>query len=293
MASLLREFRVVNLYETSPGVRIGIARTTVVRNALSINIEIVKNVARYAGKIGIKTLILPPFLPLGASSRDITSDEVIDSLSINSRNPFVRIIRQIATSYSINIIAPYVIESSRGRYYISNLFISGSTSILRFFSRKILLSDHEEKVGFTNGSMVDLVGDNYLVYSALIDQDSMFPELARLISYTGGDLLLAIHSDISDSDLLKKHVVSTYMTTGLPIVYLGYILMDGEITRSMPTIVALSESEVYEFSDARSYLITIPTKYVKQAVRRANPRHAGVVLGLISRYHRRVRVFKG
>lgn len=293
MSSHVKSLRVVNLHESTTGVRVGVARAPVIRDALSINIETVKNIARYAGKIGVKTLILPPFLPLGACSVSLSSSELINVYGVSSRSPFVRIIRQVANTYSLNIIVPYIIEVSRGKHYISNLFVHGSSGTFRFFSRKLVLSDHEERLGFTNGSSIDIVGDDYLGYSVLIDHDTMYPEIARLVLYMGGDLLLVVHSTSIHPGHSEKILISLSLIIGLPLIYPGYTLIDGESLKSMPAFIVISEKEVYEFNDDQSLLITIPIKSLKQSMHRPNQRYTSVILDMISKYSKRVRLFKG
>lgn len=293
MSERRSDLRIVNLYDKTPGVRLGIIRTLLVKNAFSMNIEATRNLTRYAARIGVKTVILPPSLPYGLNTGDLKSADMVSAASINCRNPFVRIIKHIAGISGFNVIIPYVIENTHGKYYVSNLFVGGSPPVCRFISRKIVLLDSEKELNIKPGTSIELIDDDYLKYFIQLDLDANYVEISKLAIYMGAELLITTFFNYEDQESLRNKLLALNITTGVPVVHTGYLIKEDNMIKTAPTMIFISPEEYYEFNGSDTYLITIPMKLLKSIKKHYKSDEIGSIMEILYKQTRRIRAFKG
>lgn len=293
MSGQRRDIRIVNLYEKTPGIRLGIIRTPLLKNAFSMNIEATRNLTRYAARIGVKTVILPPSLPYGLNTSDLKSVDMVGRVAINCRNPFVRIIKHIAGTSGFNVIIPYVIENTRGKYYVSNLFVGGSPPVCRFISRKIFLLDSEKELNIKPGTSMELIDDDFLKYFIQLDHDANYVEISKLAVYMGAELLITTFFNYEDQEALRNRLLALNITTGVPILNVGYFIKEDNTIKASPTAIFISPEEYYEFNGADTYLITIPMKLLKSMKKHYKTDEIGLIIEILYKQTRRIRAFKG
>lgn len=283
-------FRVIDLLNQVAGIRLGIIHIPTVKNAFSINVDNVRHVVRYAAKIGIRTVILPPFLPYGITISDLSDRDQMSLIGINKRNPYIRILKHIAFTKSMYIISPYVVEKSHSYYYVSNLLVDGEMKVCKFFSRKTVLSSKEEEWNIKPGFSIDIVRDHYLKYTCQLDNDALFIELGKIASYMGVDLIITVLRQIDlDLESIRSLVRAINAVTQLPVVNIGYTNLDrtGALNQ-IPTIIVLSNSDIFEVNEKAPYLLTIPIKALKDAKKEYSAKDVKVVLNTVSWYIRRL-----
>ncbi|MEM3913050.1 MAG: hypothetical protein QXT75_04025 [Desulfurococcaceae archaeon] len=257
------KLEVYNLYEDVGGLRLGVIHSPITKLGFSFNINNMRQIIRYAIRMGIKTLILPPFLPYGVF-QDIRKD-ILESTCINRKNPYVRILKHLASLNSSYMISPYVVEKYRSTYHISNLLIDGETGISRFFSRKIILSENEKQANIKPGSSIDVVSDLYLKYSVLLDDDVLIVEFSRLMSYMGVDVLITAVKQLSRNLDLVNVIKALQLFTGLTIIHVGYIIEDNAgVVASNPSVLVLPNGSIHIYKENNPALITIPLKVIRE-----------------------------
>jgi len=106
---------IVNIHEEFTGIRLAIVQTPTIYSALSLNLDLLRRILRYIETLNVKTVILPPFMPYGIP---FVKPEEIDSVSIDKKNPYVRILKHIALQNRLFIISPYVYEKQKWILYI-------------------------------------------------------------------------------------------------------------------------------------------------------------------------------
>ncbi|MEM4717339.1 MAG: hypothetical protein QXE81_01085 [Desulfurococcaceae archaeon] len=290
MSFNIDSFRVVDLLEQAAGMRLGVIHIPTIKNAFSINVNNVRHIVRYAVKIGIRTVILPPFLPYGLTIDDLSDKSQVSSIGINKRNPYIRILKHIAFSKSMCIISPYIVEKSHGHYHVSNLIVDGEVKVCKFFSRKTILSSKEEEWNIKPGSSIDIVKDHYLKYTFQLDSDVFFVEFSKLASYMGVDVIVTILRQIDlDIESIKSFVKAINIVTQLPVINIGYTnLGRAGSFNQIPTVIVLSNSEIFEVNEKGPYLLTIPVKALKEAKRNYSMKDVKLALSIVSLYIRKL-----
>lgn len=281
------KLEIYNLYEEVGGLKLGLIHAPVTELGFSFNINNMRQIIRYAVKTGIKTLILPPFLPYGVIPSN--SRDALESVYVNRKNPYVRILKHLAALNSSYMISPYVVEKSRSSYHISNLLIDGETGVSRFFSRKIMLSGSERHANIKPGSSIDIVSDLYLKYSVLLDEDILIVELPRLMSYVGVDVLVTAVSQFPrDLDLVSV-VKALQLFTGLTIVNVGYTIEDDSgVIASNPSVLILPNGSTHVYKENNPALITIPLKIIRGLKKQIDLENAKKVLEITMQLLRRI-----
>ena len=270
MSSLLKDFEVVELYKDLPGLRIGVVHVPLVKSAFSTNIENVRHVIRFASKIGVKALILPPYMPHGMPTETIGDKVAITATSINKRNPYVKILKSLSRLHVLSIISPCVLERSRGSVYVSNIFVDGETGVARFFSRKFTLSEAEQVSGVRPGGKIDFVHDCSLRYATLLGEDVLVPEFGRLLALMGVDVIITFIREEVIKGLRRIELLKLLrVLAGIPIIHVGSVILDspeGGVLYSSPTIAIVSNNEVLEYSEVeKGALITFPARILKES----------------------------
>ncbi|MEM4601691.1 MAG: hypothetical protein QW808_02200, partial [Desulfurococcaceae archaeon] len=178
-------------------------------------------------------------------------------------------LKHIANSSSLVLISMNVIEKSRLSLYISNIIVDGELGTCRFFSRKMLLSPAELAVGAKPGNKLDLVTDYYLNYTALLGEEILAPELARLTTLMGAEVVLLSSGTNISENKLTDIVSSLQIFTGGTVIHIGSILLDkSNVIAKNPTIIATPDESVLEYSDVKKSIILIPLKVLKAAEKR-------------------------
>lgn len=282
------EFEVVRYYEDVSGPKFGVAYIPVHRMSFSANLDTVRSLARYAGKIGIKTLILPPFLPYGLTINSNTDSRELSKYALNKANPYIKLLKNLARSHSLTIISLGVIEKSRTGIYASNIFVDGETAQCRFFSRKIVISPVEESLGIRPGNTVELVNDYYLNYGILIDNEILISELAKLLAYMGVEVIIThIYGDTFGYDLVNL-LDMLRLLTGANIVHIGSLIIDkSTLVQRTPLIMILRDRRILEYRDSKSALIIMPLKMFKGRLNiTLEPRQVRHVINVTIKYFR-------
>ncbi|MEM1850316.1 MAG: hypothetical protein QXD40_04370 [Desulfurococcaceae archaeon] len=286
-------FKVIKLYEEVPGWRLGVVHMPIIKAAFSMNIDSIRHVIRYAGKIGVKTLVLPPFMPYGVIPRTLNDVSAINAISVNKKNPYIRILRRLSRLNLLSLVSPHVLEKSRIGPSISNIFIDGETGTCRFFSRKIALSAKELELGIRPGSKLDIISDNYLRYTVLLEEDLLMPELARFLAFTGVDVIITstcngVLEGMGLVDLLRSLQVFVLA----PIVHVGSVV-GGVSNRfvSTSTLIAVPNGELFEYSgNEGGAIITIPLKTLKESRKTSGADRFALALKILARYLRNINV---
>jgi len=286
-----RGLEVYNLYEEIGGLKLGLIHAPLTKLGFSFNIDNIRQIIKYAGKMGIKTLVLPPFMPYGVNSD--AGRETLKSISINRRNPYVRILKHLARLNTSYIISPYIVEKSRSFYHVSNLLIDGEAGVSKFFSRKILLSQQEVQANIKPGASIDVISDLYLKYSILLDEDVLALELSRLMSYIGVDVLLITIRQLPPYLELLSVAKALQVFTGLTVIHTGYIIEEGSnIVDANPTIIVLPDGKIHVFNQNNPVLVTIPLKILKESKRTTDLDKTRRVLSITLQYLRKIRRYK-
>jgi predicted amidohydrolase len=282
---------VVDIHGEEPGARLTIIQLPLIHYALSLNLDNVRRVLRLVEKTSVKTVILPPFMPFGVSS--ISDREAAESISINRRNPYVRVLKHIVQQYRLNLISPYVFEKARGGFYASNLFIDSETSVSRFFSRRILFSPGFESGVLNNGSKIDVVSDYYLNYSVLLDEDLATPEFARLVVLIGASVILAVSKTSGSEEELSLLLDLYRRILGVTLIHVGYCIVQGDhYLLKAPTLIILGNGEKYSFSGDKPLLINIPLKLIKESKKREQSLKAELIFRILVRHYKKLRGLK-
>lgn len=286
-------FEVVELFKDVGGPRLGVVHMPIARKAFSINIDNVRHLIRYAGKTNIRTLILPPHLPYGEIAKSI-SNSIAKEIGLSKRSPYIRLLKHIAISNSLILISMNVLEKSRLNLYVSNVIVDGRTGVCRFFSRKILLSQEELNAGIRPGNKLDLVSDYYLNYTALLEEEILAPELARLTTLMGAEVIL-ISTGISVPEIKLTSIVSSLqMFTGGSIIHVGSTILEGStVLTSSPTIIATPDESIIKYEEDKKSIITIPIKILKGADKRsARCAELRSIFTALNKYLKRIHTLK-
>lgn len=290
MSITMGEFEVVELYKNVAGLRLGVVHIPIIKAAFSVNIDNIRHIIRYASKIGIKTLILPPYMPYGVAPEKLNDKLAVATVSIDKRNPYIRILRRLSRLNVLSIISPHVLEKSRAGIHVSNLFVDGETGTCKFFSRKLVISQKELALGIKPGSRLDVVNDDYLHYAALLEEDLLMPELVRLLIFIGVDVIIAsTRRNALEGVKLAELLKSLQVFTLTPIIHVGSVVID-TFNRyvSSPTFVAIPGNEVFEYGEsARGAIITVPLKVLKES-RRSDVNKLDLALRILARYLRNI-----
>lgn len=281
----MNDFEVIELYGDVAGLRLGVVHMPVMKAAFSINVDNVRHVAKYASKLGVKTLILPPLLPYGVMLERARSERLV-AMGINRRNPYVRILKHIARLCALSIISPHVLEKPRSHLYLSNLFVEGETATCKFFSRKLILSEEEALSGVKPGNKLDVVSDYYLNYTVLLGEDLLVPELARLSLILGADVIVAsAKSTVLEGVRLVEVLKSLHTFTSISVVHVGFMIEEPSRTQLFaPTLIMIPGGELFELSENKRAIITVPLKVLKERRKNINVEKLKHVLRILSGY---------
>jgi len=278
---------IVNIHEEFTGIRLAIVQTPTIYSALSLNLDLLRRILRYIETLNVKTVILPPFMPYGIP---FVKPEEIDSVSIDKKNPYVRILKHIALQNRLFIISPYVYEKTKNGYYISNLLVDGESGIVRFFSRKITPSTSSAREVLKHGHKLEVVSDEYIYYSVLLDEDILVPEFARYLTARGVSQLITVSTSIVGENDLRLLLEALRLFTGISLVHIGYFVVKENITLAKaPTLIVLGNGEAYRFTSEKPLLVTIPLKLIRETSRKPSELKINIVLNTIIDHFKELR----
>lgn len=266
----IEEIKVVDLGKPSPALRVGIAHILIQSESFGINLDNIRRIIIFSSERGVSTIVLPfnaPYgVPLSAKEGDI--NDFKKKYAISMAHPFMKMLRYLAESYGVNVIAMGVLEKFGHRYYISSYYIGrmGDGGFGIAVRRKAALTLGERLLGVAPGMQMTVFDDGRLKYFAMMGSEVLYPEVARFAVFEGADAILISHHP---ADLVPKYVDLARllsMITGRWVIIAGESVVSGDFHQLniVNTVIINPEGEIVHIhSEPTPALIMIPSNNIK------------------------------
>ncbi|MGC8982314.1 MAG: nitrilase-related carbon-nitrogen hydrolase [Desulfurococcaceae archaeon] len=254
--------KVITLQEDVSGYRLGVANPFTEESSVRESVKHVKVLIDYASQIGVKTIVLP-FNTLHKLSENTEAGNTRE-VFFHSKNPLVKAFAGLAKLKHINIVLLGVLERRGGKIYYSNMLINDSGHGT-FFGRKILVSQREALLGINQGFGVEVVSEGNLRFAALLGEDALMPELARLAATLGAQLLLVAPMGCVSHRNLEKLVSSLSFFAGLITIGVNCespLSSEHEASGCSIAVAMPDLGTTYSDSGLRNFILTLPYKVI-------------------------------
>lgn len=189
---------------------------------------------------GAHIVLLPsPLHPLIDTLRGVRKFSTYESALSELINKLIT----LSNKFFLYIILSPVIHRAGSRRYLASVILSpqGST----YFIKKILSDNYTQLID--QGREVELADIGNFKLCPIIGTDICIPEIPRLCSHLGADLIVSIQLPNITSvkgDVLKSIVVTRALENSIPVVSVGGYTSEEFLL--IPTIVTNSAGEVVE-----------------------------------------------
>ncbi len=251
--------------EKDPLGYLGIAHIDVHIGNKRTNLDRSKYMILFSSFNEVRTLILPYMQPYGPVIDEIALEKKTElrkkyALSINSAH--IQQLSLIAKNHGVNVVIPGIIEKAGSKLYVSGIFISGEIGVPIERYRKIILKEREDLLGISKGREPKIFTAWRLRFSIMIDNEIFYPELARLNTLLGSNIIvygMSSSDPIKNYKLILRTIAQTMKT---------WIIMPGvkvyeqhKLCYSLPTLVIDPEGEVlFKYNDNDQALILLPVR---------------------------------
>ncbi|WP_232216769.1 carbon-nitrogen hydrolase family protein [Desulfurococcus amylolyticus] len=286
-------FKLVELYKSISGPRLGIAHIPILFNAFGINLNNIRKIVFYASERNIHTLIIPYSAAFGPVielySKNMRAEEFRRRYGIDEEHPYLRTLKYLSANYGLNIISPAIMERSGSKYYVSTVFISFEDVEEHSSQRKILVSSDEEKIGVNPGREIIVFDDHYLKYMALISREILVPEFGRIGSMRGCNTLVATISPLKPVENYVDIVKTLAQMLDRWVIHVGGIFVVEDNKYVLNSMIMDPEGRLVTiYSDSVPALISIPYKEMTSRIHEANKEETIGILKFVSGQLRRL-----
>ncbi|MEM1628233.1 MAG: carbon-nitrogen hydrolase family protein [Desulfurococcaceae archaeon] len=284
------DLKIIDLSNNMPGIKLGIAHITVIRDSFATNLDLMRKVAFIASEGNVKSIILPYHMPYGPvlhfmDNRSLSTVKINPYLyNVSRKHPYTRALKYVATNYDMSIISPGLIEKSGSRYYISAFFSTSELNGMITSRRKIVLSDFERKLGIMPGKTIEIFRDRYARYFVLLDEEIYVPELIRIAGLERTDIIITSSVFPHNPNNFVTLLRALAMISGVWVINSGGIFINTKADNAIniPSIIINPEGEVVgHYNDSTPALITISYKMFKTSESKS---HSGRVKYIINTY---------
>ena len=251
------------------------------------NIEYLRKTVAYVHEFNIDLLILPYMHPYGP----VLSPEVAEALAkkdirnymLTTKSGYLHDLILLAKNYGLNIFLPGYLETAGPRRYVSAALIKGyDGEVIRY--RKILLTDQEKKLGISPGSKPRFFSIERVSFSVMLDNELLYPELARLNLLFTDFLVVGVPQNAS----LKQYdsIVRTIsrVNKSYTVVPGARVFRSSMLYDAIPSIIVDDRGEIiYKYNEDEQGLIMIPIEKVKKC-REKNFREVRRIYNLFKNY---------
>ncbi|RLG81777.1 MAG: hypothetical protein DRO40_09205 [Thermoprotei archaeon] len=261
--------------------------------AKKYNVEKTKMIAKIARAKNARLLILPPYFNTGPvlEYSDNAMRRYVNRLFEQVSDSSIRAMKNTALSEDIDVFITSFLEKSGAYYYISSMLIDREGVIVDKY-RKIVLTDVESSYGVHSGRSPGLFVSSRMKIGVLIENEVFVPELARVLSISGVDLLI---TSLNPLDYSHK-MISTIgraraIENGLHHILVGSIVeFHNKVVCSAPTIIYDYDGNiVFEYNSIEPAIIFIEQDYLLKKINPPiDPVDSVIIHRIISKYYKRI-----
>jgi predicted amidohydrolase len=171
---------------------------------LSANLERVLDLTNKAAEQGAEFVIFPE-LALTGYNQELLGDKLVELALMPEDEPIQQLAR-VAGQSKVHLIVGFIEKRNiPGVVYNSIVICGPDGSILRTYAKSHLFSN--ENLHFRPGPTFNVLKTEYGVIGPMICMDIVYPEVARILSLEGAELLLAPSCWIKeDEDIWELHL---------------------------------------------------------------------------------------
>lgn len=171
---------------------------------LAANLERVLDLTGAAAGQGAELIIFPE-LALTGYNQELLGDQLVELALTPAAEP-IRRLAQAAGHHNIHLVVGFIERRTiPGVVYNSIVICGPDSSVLQTYAKSHLFSS--EHLYFRPGASLHILPTNFGVIGPMICMDIGYPEVARLLSLQGAELLLAPSAWIrEDEDLWPLHL---------------------------------------------------------------------------------------
>ncbi len=237
--------------------RIAIAHLTLKLMSKKQNFDKIKKAVQEAKVKGAKTVILPPMLNVGpvlsffgpAQCRSIIKNHAERIPMGNTTN----MLTSLAVSNGVFLIAGPIIERAGPRVFLTSIAISPTGMIMGKY-RKIILNPGDKSLGISPGKTLEMISIKEK-YGLLLENDLMYPEIARGLTVLGSTILLSyLRPEPAFDKRIKKILEARSIENNLPLIAVG-----GAV-KSQDQILGETPSLIFDPSEGLLEEITMESK---------------------------------
>jgi predicted amidohydrolase len=237
--------------------RIGLAHLTLKLMSRKTNYDKVKRAVKEAKTKGAKTVILPSMINLGPILSFHTPAQCKGVIRNHAeRMPIgntVNMLTNVAVANGVFIIAGPIVERAGPRVFLTSIAISPTGNIIGKY-RKIILNPGDKNLGISSGKQPQLINIKES-YGLLLENDVLYPEIARALTIMGSTLLLAfLRVEPVFDNRLERILEARSIENNLPLIALG------GAAKNHHDIIGEAPSLIFDPSDGLLEKITIESK---------------------------------
>ncbi len=226
------------------------------------NLDHAKNILLFAHEQDVRTIILPYMQPYGPviDEAPIGNRRIIRKYALSVNDPYILTLNMIARNYGLNIVVAGIIERAGSKIYVSSIMISPYTQLSMIRHRKIIIRDHERKLGISPGKSIAPLKVRDTIIASILDDEFYVPEMIRLLLLENSSFLLYGYSQSSPPKNVTNLVRTYSYVFSVPIIVPGSIIYyRNKVLHVTPTIVTDSEGNIiYKYVGEEQKIIIIP-----------------------------------
>jgi len=232
------------------------------------NIDNLRKIVAFINTLNLEVLILPYMHLYGP----FISDDVLNNMDqtklkeyiSSSYNLYIHKLVLLAKNYGLNIFTPGVIEVAGARRYVSAILVRSFTGEVERY-RKIILSSIDEKLKITRGNDIHVFKLDNVSFTAMIENDILYPELARLNLLFSDFMVIGL----PQNEPVKKYEsfikIISKSNNAVVIVPGAIVYKSTNLYTSFPTLIYDETGElIYKYSGDEQALIIIPVSRIKR-----------------------------
>ncbi|ABN70216.1 amidohydrolase-like protein [Staphylothermus marinus F1] len=265
-----RVFKIINPFqsETSKHVissYIAIGHLNVYIRDKRNNLDVARKSLLLAHENYVDTLILPYMQPYGPIlDNNISKSTLRKKYGLSLTSGYLASLSIIAKNYGVNVLLMSTIEKAGSKIYVTAFLIPGIIGEPIEKYRKIVLSDREKIIGFNKGKTIKKFRCRNIYYSIVLDDEILYPELAKLNLYLGTDILfVGIAPDYPVKNYMSIIKSLALMTRSKIVLVGGIYYYENKLSYIVPTIILDQRGNVlFKYISDEQALIMLPTQYL-------------------------------